>query len=217
MTPTERLLRTADLEMQEYGDIRSPDALAAYEAQGAKPAVAVPSESAPLTTPASLKTHVAAAQLKFAAVAGLILGGLAAVVAGVLDAVVSLVHYKVTVPARCVIAQPGWQRGLYARVHMQQPWHGPSLGHRVGVSGIAVLLWLFTVIVHALPKTQQVKLAAWASSPREAPPPDASQSIHLHSQCGDAARDASAAKMLPERTSDTGYCCPACGRRETAD
>ena len=38
MTPVERLLRTADLEMKEYGEIRSPEALAAYEARAAKPA-----------------------------------------------------------------------------------------------------------------------------------------------------------------------------------
>ncbi|HUY48150.1 MAG TPA: hypothetical protein VMV92_20875 [Streptosporangiaceae bacterium] len=38
MTPVERLLRTADLEIETYGEIRSPDAKAAYDARAAKPA-----------------------------------------------------------------------------------------------------------------------------------------------------------------------------------
>lgn len=38
MTPTERLLRTADLEMEIYGEIRSADAKAAYDARAAKAA-----------------------------------------------------------------------------------------------------------------------------------------------------------------------------------
>jgi hypothetical protein len=46
MTPDERLLRTADLEMQSYGEIRSPEALAAYQAGAAKQAQAeVPASS----------------------------------------------------------------------------------------------------------------------------------------------------------------------------
>jgi hypothetical protein len=36
MTPVERLLRTADVEMETYGDIRSPEAKAAYDARAAK-------------------------------------------------------------------------------------------------------------------------------------------------------------------------------------
>lgn len=171
MTPAERLLRTADLEMQEYGEIRSQDALAAYEAHAAKPAVPeMPTESEPPTTRVSRKTNAAAAQLKFAAVAGLILGGLAALVAGVLDAVVALVHYNVTVPARCVVAQPDG-----SVIYTHEPICsslGTDLAWGTGlVFGIAVLLWILTVIVNALPKAQQVTLEAWASKPRVAPPP----------------------------------------------
>jgi hypothetical protein len=38
MTPVKRLLRTADLEIGTYGEIRSPGAKAAYDARAAKPA-----------------------------------------------------------------------------------------------------------------------------------------------------------------------------------
>lgn len=119
---------------------------------------------------AAARTNTAAAQLKFAAVTGLILGVLAALVAGVLDAIVALVHYHVTVPARCAIAQPDG-----SVIYTHEPICnslGTDLVWGTGlVFGIAVLLWILTVIVHALPKAQQVKLEAWASKPREAPAP----------------------------------------------
>lgn len=173
MTPVERLVRTADLEMQEYGEIRSPDALAAYEAQAATlaaPKMPAPAESAGPKTPVPLRTNAAAGQLKFAAVAGLILGVMAALVAGVLDAVFALVHYNVTVPARCAIAQPDGSV-IYTHEPICSSF-GTDLAWATGlVFGIAVLLWILTVIVHALPEAQQVKLHAWANKPREAPPP----------------------------------------------
>lgn len=171
MTPAERLLQTADLEMQKYGEIGSPNTLAAYEAQSAKPAgPEAPTESTLPRVPGSRRTNTAAAQLKFAAVAGLIFGVLASLVAGVLDAIVALVHYHVTVPARCVIAQPDGSV-LYTHEPICSSL-GTDLVWGTGlVFGIAVLLWILTVIVHALPKAQQVKLEAWASKPREAPPP----------------------------------------------
>ena len=119
---------------------------------------------------AAAKTNTVAAQLKFAAVAGLILGVFAALVAGVLDAIVALVHYHVTVPARCAIAQPDG-----SVIYTHEPICsslGTDLVWGTGlVFGIAVLLWVLTVIVHALPKAQQVKLETWAGKPREAPPP----------------------------------------------
>jgi hypothetical protein len=62
MTPVERLLRTADLEMQVYGEIRTPDALAAYKARAAKPPtpkVPAPSKSAPPETSVPLRAEVA--------------------------------------------------------------------------------------------------------------------------------------------------------------
>lgn len=63
MTPLERLLRTADLEMELHGEIRSPDALAAYEARAAEPAapkVPAPSKSALVERPVPARTDVAA-------------------------------------------------------------------------------------------------------------------------------------------------------------
>ncbi|MGH3229175.1 MAG: hypothetical protein ACRDOA_11445 [Streptosporangiaceae bacterium] len=169
MTPAERLLRTADLEMQEYGEIRSPDALAAYEAQGTKPAVPeMPTESAPPRTPVSRRTSAAAARLKFAVAAGLILGGLAVLVAGVLDAVVALVYYKVTVPNECAIAQPDGSV-VYSHLPPQCNGVGAELAWGTGlVFGVAVLLWLLTVVINSLSPERQQKVTDWAKKPREA-------------------------------------------------
>lgn len=107
--------------------------------------------------------------MKFAVVAGLVLGVLAALLAGVLDAVLYLVYYHVTVPAECVIAQPD---GSVVYTHASEcSGVGGELAWSTGlVFGAAVLLWLFTVIIHALPKARREKLEAWASQPREAPP-----------------------------------------------
>jgi hypothetical protein len=156
MTPAERLLRTADLEMQAYGEVASPDAQAAYEARAAQ-------QATPGVPPG---THGVAAQpirggsggiqsggraralVTFAAVAGFIYGGLAAVVAGVVDGVVAFVHYKVTVPARCVVTQPD---GSVIRTHLaicsglsaELVW-GTGL-----IFGVAVLMWIATVVMHS--------------------------------------------------------------------
>ncbi len=51
MTPGERLLRTADLEMETYEEIRSPDAKAAYDTHAAKRAVANASASSGPASP----------------------------------------------------------------------------------------------------------------------------------------------------------------------
>jgi hypothetical protein len=52
MTPAERLLHTADLEMEAFGEIKSPDAKAAYDARAAKRATPVPPPSSNPPKPA---------------------------------------------------------------------------------------------------------------------------------------------------------------------
>lgn len=81
MTPAERLLRTADTEMEIYGEIRSPDAQAAYGERAAKPPapkVAAPESARPRTHKAISKS------LKVTAVA-LTLTLVAAIVCAIVD------------------------------------------------------------------------------------------------------------------------------------
>ena len=108
--------------------------------------------------------------MKFAATAGLVCVVLAALVAGVLDAVLALVYYNITVPGRCVIAQPD---GSVVHTHLSIcNGIGTELTWATGlVFGAAVLLWLLTVVIHSLSPERQKKVSDWARKPREAPPP----------------------------------------------
>lgn len=58
MTPAERLLRTADLEIEAFEEIKSPDAKAAYDARAAKRATPVP---LPFSNPPKLADNVTGA------------------------------------------------------------------------------------------------------------------------------------------------------------
>jgi hypothetical protein len=116
MTPAERLLRTADAEMEAYGEIRSRDAQAAYEERAARSTarnVPAPSKSLPPPIPLPPMTHAAVAKPipngsgAMAAIGAL--SGLCGIAGGVAAAVVHASAHApvcaVTAPMSCFQAQ----------------------------------------------------------------------------------------------------------------
>jgi hypothetical protein len=107
--------------------------------------------------------------MKFAMTAGLVFSVLAVLISGILDAVLALVYYHVTVPGRCAVAQPDGSI-IHTRLSICKGV-GPELAWGTGlVFGVAVLMWLLTLIIYMQPEARRAKLKAWADKPREASP-----------------------------------------------